>query len=538
MTRTIPVLVPMENVNDETFILVRWLVVDGEEVTEGQAIAELETSKAVIELIAPSNGKIAFAADPGQEVAVGRLIAHLNLTGAPQSALVVEKAPSVRPIHEQPAAQITSAPLPGVRFSKKALELMDRNSLSRELFSSQTMVREEDVLTLLDDAVQVEPHSESVHFSVRDISLSGVTLPAALNTAEGGKLDPRFVDKLRGNRVAFSLLSSAEKCDQYRKNGALIGSDVELGHGTVIVSPEIVLGDGVRLREHSSVDCSERFIVGRLSSFRSGLSIEASTVIVGENIFGCRRVEISGGTTNPWAVLYVGDATFIGDDAILDVSRPIMIGKEVFVTQRSIVITHNIGHSILEGHENRFEPVVLEDCCQIGMNSTIYAGSRIGSAAVIASNSYVTSSIPAGKLAIGVPARVVRDAARPLDRKQQVQIAQRMVRDFREWLWLKGLDVTQVIADGFSLEHEGKRFQLVFTETYPGKAIALGSANLCVILTLEAKAGPPPGCALFDLLAKKIEGEGGIFVDSTREFLRKRGIRCQPRPWRYGQGLI
>ena len=28
---------------------------------------------------------------------------------------------------------------------------------------------------------------------------------------------------------------------------------------------------------------------------------------------------------------------------------------------RSLIVTHNIGHSVLEGFENRFAPVVLED---------------------------------------------------------------------------------------------------------------------------------------------------------------------------------
>jgi len=141
-------------------------------------------------------------------------------------------------------------------------------------------------------------------------------------------------------------------------------------------------------------------------------------------------------------------------------------------------------------------------------------------------------------LAIGVPAQVVRGAARPLSRKQQVHIAQRMVQDYRDLLKLKGFAVTPVDDDTFSLEYGGKRFRLVFQDTFAGNAIDFASSDLCVIWALHASSSPPPGCTLVDLLGKTIEGEGGIFVDTTREFLRKRGIRCKPGPWRYREGLI
>ena len=41
---------------------------------------------------------------------------------------------------------------------------------------------------------------------------------------------------------------------------------------------------------------------------------------------------------------------------------------------RSLIVTHNIGHSVLEGFENRFAPVVLEDRAQVGLGAVLYAG--------------------------------------------------------------------------------------------------------------------------------------------------------------------
>jgi acetyltransferase-like isoleucine patch superfamily enzyme len=527
-----PVVIPLEYVNDETVILLRWLVANGAEVREGQPVAEVETSKAAIELLAPGNGYIAFSAQMGQEMPVGATIACIS--SQPESGAA---AANSQLAEELPSARSAASSLSGVRFSKKALELIQRHGLSTELFASQAMVREADVAALLKEVSAIGANG-AFPAAMRGILLDGVTLPAGCGAIGEGKLDSDFLSDVRKDREAFGRLSSAEKCAAYRSHGASIGADVELGEGAVILAQQLVLGDGVRIGDRSSVECSESFIAGRLSSFREGLSIQAATVVTGENVFGCRRVEISSGTANPWAILYVGDTVFIGDDVILDVSRPVVIGKEAFVAQRSIVITHNIGQSILEGYENRFEPVVLEDYCQVGMNSTLYAGSRVGKSSVLASNSYLLSAIPAGKLAVGVPARVLRGAARQPSHQQQVEIAKRMVQDFLELLSLRGYDVSPVAPASFILKHSGMTFRLVFIEAYPTDALEPASCDSCVIWTLKSLASPLPRHTIFDLLAKKIEGEGGIFAESAREFLRKRGIRCQPGPWRYRQGLI
>src|ERR1039458_4428870 len=185
---------------------------------------------------------------------------------------------------------------------------------------------------------------------------------------------------------------------------------------------------------------------------------------------------IGGRNAHPWALLFVGDMAYLGDDVFINICRPVLIGKEVFLTQRSLLVTHNIGHSVLEGYENRFAPIVLEDYSQIGMNCTVYAGASIGRAAIVGSNSYVISSIPAGKLAMGVPARVIRDAARPLTRERQVQIVEAMIRQYHELLSLKGYEVSPMEiprARGFALSPGGKRFQLIFVETYQARSLSV-----------------------------------------------------------------
>lgn len=65
------------------------------------------------------------------------------------------------------------------------------------------------------------------------------------------------------------------------------------------------------------------------------------------------------------------------------------------------------GVTIGIGGSNRRGTPVLGDCVWVGPNATISGPLRVGSGAVIAANSLVTSDIPENGVAVGVPARVV-----------------------------------------------------------------------------------------------------------------------------------
>jgi acetyltransferase-like isoleucine patch superfamily enzyme len=54
------------------------------------------------------------------------------------------------------------------------------------------------------------------------------------------------------------------------------------------------------------------------------------------------------------------------------------------------------------------KPVTIEDGVWIGRDAHILKGVTIGEGAVVASGSVVASDVPAGALAMGVPARIVK----------------------------------------------------------------------------------------------------------------------------------
>jgi pyruvate/2-oxoglutarate dehydrogenase complex dihydrolipoamide acyltransferase (E2) component len=102
MTDPVPVVVPRENVNDESATLISWLVADGSPVEPGRAVAQVETSKAVVEIEATAAGILRHKAKEGQDVPIGQAIGTI---GGPA---VGSPSPSPTPPAPAPVSRSTA----------------------------------------------------------------------------------------------------------------------------------------------------------------------------------------------------------------------------------------------------------------------------------------------------------------------------------------------------------------------------------------------------------------------------------------------
>ena len=86
--------------------LVKWLKSEGDEVSEGDPIAEIETDKVTLELEAEDSGTLAqLIADEGQDIPVGEAIAFIAGEGeeVPERPLAAEpKKPRKRAAKAKP----------------------------------------------------------------------------------------------------------------------------------------------------------------------------------------------------------------------------------------------------------------------------------------------------------------------------------------------------------------------------------------------------------------------------------------------------
>jgi acetyltransferase-like isoleucine patch superfamily enzyme len=501
-------------------------VADLERVEKGQPVCLVETSKALLELEAPGDGVLHHLYAQGDEVELGSRVAVIaegeeELAAAEQS----------RPAKAQPAA-----PDGPTNATRRAVELAEEHGIDLASIEKDGFITAEDVERL----VAARATQEAAPGLFAGLSLEGVSLPAVLELPEtAGRLDEEFLQSLRSDPESFRGLSSEERSEAYRRAGASIGEGVRLGERAIVVAPRIVLEDGVEIGDDGDVYCEEVFAVGALTAFGPRLDVRCRRVFIGANGHLGRDVRVGGGGwRDPWATLAVGDLVFVGDEAFINPCRPVVIGREVFLTMRSMLVTHNIGHSILEGFENRFAPIVLEDRAQVGLGTVVYAGCRVAREAIVASNSYVVSDIPAGQLAIGVPAKTVGVSARPVPRARQPQLVRRMLDDFRELLELRGVDVAVGGDHSLAVQVDGKTSVVLFVQKVDAKFEPPEADGEVVVLTLEAAGDPPAGVVVLDLAGRRVYGSGGMLYESVREFCRKRGIRFEPGPWRYRSGLV
>ena len=105
-----------------------WLVKDGDYVEKDQAIAEVDSDKATLELPAEASGIITLKAEEGDAVAVGQVVCHIDTAVAKPdgatAAPAVEKAPEVKKeeVKAAPVAEKTYATGTPSPAAKKILD--------------------------------------------------------------------------------------------------------------------------------------------------------------------------------------------------------------------------------------------------------------------------------------------------------------------------------------------------------------------------------------------------------------------------------
>ncbi len=99
---------------------------------------------------------------------------------------------------------------------------------------------------------------------------------------------------------------------------------------------------------------------------------------------------------------------YISSDAVIVCTQRIELGKGVAIAD-GVVIRDSDEHDILRDGYVRTKPVKIGDHVWIGHGVTILKGVTIGDGAIIGAGSVVTRDVPAGCVAVGNPAKIVKE---------------------------------------------------------------------------------------------------------------------------------
>ncbi|WP_205472725.1 acyltransferase [Agarivorans sp. Alg241-V36] len=164
-------------------------------------------------------------------------------------------------------------------------------------------------------------------------------------------------------------------------------------------------------RSKTSGPSQALYLYGGMPLISEGLSIELGN-----------RCRISGATTfsgrsssgSP-ALLQIGDNVDVGWQTTIAVGRTVKLGNNVRIAGRCFMAGYP-GHPLnaeqraagLPELDEQVGDIVLEDDVWLATGVSVMAGVNIGKGTVVAAGSIVTKSLPAGVLAAGVPAKVIK----------------------------------------------------------------------------------------------------------------------------------
>lgn len=130
------------------------------------------------------------------------------------------------------------------------------------------------------------------------------------------------------------------------------------------------------------------------------------------SIYAQTRLVVGDVMADPLVGIRIGARTIVNVGSYLSGEGGLEIGEDVLIGPHVKLLS--AGHAIDDGDmviaRNRITraPIVIEDGAWIGAGAIVLEGVRIGRGAVVAAGALVRQSIPAGVVAAGVPATVVR----------------------------------------------------------------------------------------------------------------------------------
>jgi acetyltransferase-like isoleucine patch superfamily enzyme len=342
---------------------------------------------------------------------------------------------------------------------------------------------------------------------------------------------PRFPIR---QMLTIGLLPSPIKIAYYRSRGARIGHDVSIGFGSAIVADEIEIGEGVTVGFGAFLR-ARKVTIGKYARIGSVSFFDAETIMIGEDAKVSEQVFV-GGLSSSISHFHLGSRTILMQHTFINVARPVTIGDDTGIGGKCTIFTHGSWQNQLDGYPVHFAPVNIGSNVWIPWEVFIMPGVDIGDGATIGAGSLVTKSIPAGALAIGSPAKVVRTSEEyPIspNHARQKEMLSQMIREICEYFEHAGLKVDRSVQSDKEeitvIDLKDKAYSMLVNYDRLINNFEIRDNNIALSLT-EIDAGARQtmvnqNMLWLDLYRKERGGKSNPLGEEVVEFLKRFGIR-------------
>lgn len=374
-----PVFVPTSDVNSEHGVVVAWFVDDGSAVATGALLVEIETSKAVLEVVAPDAGVLLPLAEKGQEVPLSEPVALLFETAADLTAYQEERAAR--------AAAQGVAPAP-TRATLKAVKRAEELGVDLSTLDMGRLITVKDV-----EALAARPATVAAR--------PGTAHPAPLGTAPGVERILLIGGALGATQVIDILSGVAAQ------QAVAILDDDPQRWGTQVHGVPVVGG------------------TDRLTALFADGAYDAAIIAIGTSVATRRRFRVMCEEAGIRLANAIDPTAKIATDVVLGHGNIICafchLGTGVRMGDNNFLSAYNsFDHHSVIGSDNATGPscvssgkVTVGDGVRLGTGIFIEPNVVLGDEVAVASGAVIVTSVPAGH---AVKTKVVTTTVVPRER--------------------------------------------------------------------------------------------------------------------------
>jgi pyruvate/2-oxoglutarate dehydrogenase complex dihydrolipoamide acyltransferase (E2) component len=128
---------PQESVNDDSVVIIKVFVKNGEKINDGALLAEIETSKANIEIHCEKAGFVNCLCEENQEVLIGETLFEIYSESLDNKKTVINKNPPIKNKSDNKKGFSKNF---NTKFSKAAENLISKNKVNKDVFKNLEFV--------------------------------------------------------------------------------------------------------------------------------------------------------------------------------------------------------------------------------------------------------------------------------------------------------------------------------------------------------------------------------------------------------------